>query len=116
MSDPEVLVWGLSTLGMTPDSPIEWEQSAMPLAWTRQYISPAGNTGRVFTTTMGASVDLLSEDLRRLIVNGCYWALGLDRQIPEESNVELPGSYDPTMFGFGDHQKEMHPADFKYPR
>ncbi|MFH5834365.1 ThuA domain-containing protein [Halalkalibaculum sp. DA384] len=111
--DPEVLVWGLSTEGMTPESPINWKKSAMPVAWIKEYTSDQGNTGRVFTTTMGASIELVSEDLRRLIVNGCYWALHMDHQIPEESNVEIIGDYDPTMFGFGDHKKGLTPSDFK---
>ena len=31
-----------------------------------------------FNTTMGASVDLESEGLRRLLVNGCYWCMGME--------------------------------------
>lgn len=50
----------------------------MPVAWTNSYLSKSGATGRVFATTMGASQDLQSEGTRRLIVNGCYWALGMD--------------------------------------
>lgn len=111
--DPEVLVWGMPTEGMRPDSRINWEKSTMPVAWIKEYTSEQGNTGRVFATTMGAAVDLVSEDLRRLIVNGCYWALGMDRQIPERSKVEITGEYNPTMFGFGEHQKGLTPSDFK---
>lgn len=85
----------------------------MPIAWIKHYTSDMGNTGRVFATTMGASVDLESEDLRRLIVNGCYWAVGMDQAIPEESNVEIVGEYNPTMFGFGDHQEGLTPSDFQ---
>ncbi|MEX0929432.1 MAG: hypothetical protein WDZ53_08510, partial [Balneolales bacterium] len=33
--DHEVLVWGQSTNGMTPESPVIWEKSIMPVAWTR---------------------------------------------------------------------------------
>lgn len=50
----------------------------MPVAWTNSYVSKSGATGRVFTTTMGASQDLQSEGTRRMIVNGCYWAMGMD--------------------------------------
>jgi hypothetical protein len=32
----------------------------------------SGKTGRVFTATMGASQDLLSEGTRRMLVNACY--------------------------------------------
>src|SRR5699024_1343249 len=95
------------------DAPFNWQKSVMPVAWTKEYTSQTGHTGRVFTTTMGASIDLKSEDLRRLLVNACYWAVGMEEEIPEESNVSISDEYDPTMFGFGDHQKGMTPADFK---
>lgn len=111
--DPEVLVWGQPTKGMTADTEINWEKSVMPVAWTRTYTSESGNTGKVFTTTMGASVDLLSEDLRRLLVNACYWALDMGEQVPEESNVNIVGEYNPTMFGFGDYQKGRKPAYYQ---
>jgi hypothetical protein len=60
---------------------------------------------------MGASQDLLSEGTRRLLVNACYWALGMEDQIPEESNVEIVGPYDPTPFKFGGHKKGVKPSD-----
>src|SRR5262249_52914859 len=49
----------------------------MPIAWIRTFTGERGKAGRVFTTTMGASQDLLSEGFRRLLVNGCYWAVGM---------------------------------------
>ncbi|WPP51725.1 ThuA domain-containing protein [Catalinimonas niigatensis] len=110
--DPEVLVWGQPTHGMTAESAVNWEKSVMPIAWTKEYTSESGKTARVFTTTMGASVDLKSEDLRRLMVNACYWALEMEDQIPEKSKVDIVGKYTPTMFGFGEHKKGMRPADF----
>lgn len=111
--DPEVLVWGLPTNGMTPESTLNWRKPVMPVAWTKQYTSESGRTGRVFNTTMGAAVDLKSEDLRRLLVNACYWALQMEEQISENSKVDIVGEYNPTMFGFGDHKKGMHPSDFE---
>lgn len=111
--DPNVLVWGQPTRGMTPEAPLNWQKSVMPVAWTKEYTSEEGNTSRVFTTTMGAAVDLKSEDLRRLLVNACYWGLQMEEEIPDESEVSIPDDYNPTMFGFGDHQKGMAPSDFK---
>lgn len=111
--DPEVLVWGQPTNGMTPESTLNWKKAVMPVAWTKLYTSESGNTGRVFNTTMGASVDLKNEDLRRLLVNACYWALKMEEQIPEKSNVAIRGEYNPTMFGFGDFKKGLIPSDFK---
>lgn len=111
--NPEILVWGQSSDGMTPESELNWEKSIMPVAWAKQYTGESGNTGRVFNTTMGASVDLKSEDLRRLLVNACYWALKMEEEIPEKSNVNIIGEYNPTMFGFGDYRKGLTPSDFK---
>ena len=55
--------------------------------------------------------DLVSEGLRRLLVNASYWALGMEAQIAHKSNVELVGEYKPTPFGFGSHTKGLKPAD-----
>jgi type 1 glutamine amidotransferase len=74
----------------------------MPVAWTRTY-----GGARVFTTTMGSAQDLLNEAFRRLVVNACYWAAGLERRIPARADVQLVGSYDPLPFGFGGYKKGL---------
>ena len=51
----------------------------MPIAWTKSYEIPGGKPGRSFTSTIGASTDLLNDATRRLIVNAVYWSLGMDR-------------------------------------
>ncbi len=111
--DATVLVFGQSTHGMTPEAPMSYDKSIMPVAWIKSYFTESGKTARIFTTTMGAAVDLQSEDLRRLVVNACYWGLGMEEDIPEKSNVEITGTYNPTMFGFGDQKKGMKPTDFE---
>lgn len=109
----DILVWGASTDGMTAEVPINWEKSIMPVAWTKTYTSELGNTGKVFTTTMGSSQDLESEGLRRLLVNACYWALEMEEEIPEKNNVDIIGEYSPTKFGFGDFIEGLKPIDYK---
>lgn len=111
--DSKVLVYGQSTHGMTPKSALSHEKSVMPVAWIKHYTNENGNKARIFNTTMGASVDLVSRDLRRLLVNACYWAMGMDQQIPAESNVEIIGEYNPTMFGFGGFKKGLAPSDYE---
>ena len=66
-------------------------------------------------STIGASIDLKCEDLRRLFVNSCYWCLGLEDQIAERSNVEFVGTYEPTMFGFGTYKKGVRVIDHAWP-
>src|SRR5262245_43978558 len=83
-----------------PDAKIKKNNPMMPVAWTKTYKGDSGNTGRVFTTTMGASQDFAFEGTRRLIVNGCFWALGLEEKIPDKTNVEIVGEFKPTPFRF----------------
>ena len=77
----------------------------MPVAWVKTYKGEGGKTGRVFTTTMGASQDFAFEATRRMIVNACYWAAGLEDKIPEKTNVELVGEFKPTPFRFKDNEE-----------
>jgi hypothetical protein len=104
--------------GMTPDAKAVTDgrnDPRMPVAWTREMPLHGSGAQRVLCTTMGAAVDLKSEDLRRLLVNGAYWCLGLAQEIPERSNVDLVGDYEPTMFGFGTHRKGVKPQDLALP-
>lgn len=110
----QVLLWGATLTGMNPADPVKQSRSLMPIAWTRIYHGSSGKSNRIFCTTMGASVDLLSEDLRRLLVNACYWALELEDQIPDRSLVDYVGKYDPTFYGFGSYQKGIKPSDHEW--
>ena len=112
--DDQVLVFGQTTLVMTSSAPLSYEKSIMPVAWTRNYHSASGKDAKIFTTTMGSSVDLLSDDLRKLLVNACYWAVGMESKIPEQNNVQLVGDYNPTMFGFNKYQKGLSPSSFEW--
>ena len=112
--DSKPLVLGQVLAGMTPDAdPVEGKKNdpMMPVAWIKTYSVEGGPTGRVFTTTMGSSTDLASEGLRRLLVNACYWAVGLEDEIPGKSRVDLVGRYEPRAFGFRKAAKGLMPAD-----
>jgi hypothetical protein len=117
--DAKVLVYGQVLEGMEPtDPPVENEKNdpMMPLAWTRHYKTDSGESARVFCTTMGAAADLSSEGLRRLLVNAAYWCVGLEDKIPAESNVEIVGTFEPTFYGFGKHEKGVKPQDLALPK
>ncbi|MEX2187707.1 MAG: ThuA domain-containing protein [Pirellulales bacterium] len=108
------LVLGAVLAGMkSDDKPVEGKKNdpMMPVAWTNSYTGESGKTSRVFTTTMGASQDLLTEGTRRMLVNACYWALDMDDKIPEKSNVAIVGQYEPRPFKFGGAAKGLKPAD-----
>ncbi len=114
--DSTPLVFGQVLEGMEPtDPPVSGNQNdpMMPIAWVRSYEGTDGSKGRAFVTTMGASQDLLSEGVRRLLVNGCYWAVGLEDRIPSESNVDLVGTYEPTPFKTNGFRPGVRPADLQ---
>src|SRR5947209_1506076 len=115
-NDCKPLVLGLVLQGMKPtDRPVVGKKNdpMMPVAWVKTYTGESGKAGRVFTTTMGASTDLESEGTRRLLVNACYWGLGMEDQIPTKSNVDLVGTYKPLPFGFGAFRKGVKPSDLR---
>ncbi|MCZ2077201.1 MAG: ThuA domain-containing protein [Bryobacterales bacterium] len=112
--DSVPLVMGQVLEGMQPgDPPVAGKQNEpmMPVAWTKSYTGAQGKKARIFTTTMGASQDLESEGVRRLLVNAVYWAVGLEKKIPAKSNVDIIGHYEPLPFGFGGFRKGVKPAD-----
>jgi type 1 glutamine amidotransferase len=111
--DSTILVHGEVTETLQPDSkPVAGKKNdpMMPVTWTRTY-SPYSQDSRAFTTTMGASQDFAHEGTRRMIVNGCIWAVGLGEKVPAKSNVAIVGEYKPTPFKFGAHKKGVKPAD-----
>ena len=114
--DSQALVLGAVLAGMKPDSqPVTGEKNEpmMPVAWTKSYSIDGGPKGRSFTTTMGAATDLAAEGTRRLLVNACYWAAGLEAKIPEKSKVDIVGEFAPTPFGFNGAKKGLTPADYR---
>ena len=114
--DDQVLLHGQVLVGMEPeDGPVQGSKNdpMMPLAWTHNYTGETGNSSRIFCTTMGASVDLESADLRRLLVNACYWGLGWEDQIDGTAAVDYVGSYAPTFYGFSKFKTGVKPADHR---
>lgn len=112
-SDAEILVYGQSTRGMTKESPVNLDKSVMPVAWTRTYTTEDGKKARVFTSTMGASIDLVNEDLRRLLINACFWAAGLENKIPKKADVSFVSEYNPTMFSTELFKKGSYPSKYE---
>ena len=109
-----LLVHGQVLKGMKPsDGPVEGKKNdpMMPLVWTKAFKGESGKASRVLCTTMGASVDLESEGLRRLLVNGCYWGLKMD--VPAAADVRYVGQFKPTFYGFGTFKRGVKPADHR---
>lgn len=112
----QVLVRGQVLDGMKPtDKPVEGKKNdpMQPLVWVREFKGETGKVSKVICTTMGASVDLQSEGLRRLCVNTVLWATGAEAAITDRTNVDYVGEYKPTMFGFDRFVAGKKPADYR---
>ena len=127
-ADATILARGLVLSTLAPDSPPadyrkrratdKQEQGVndppMPIVWTRLHKNDAGTTNRVLTTTMGSATDLEDEGLRRLVVNGVYWGLGL--AIPAKADVTYVDDYVPSFYGFKGFRKGLRASDFELGR
>jgi type 1 glutamine amidotransferase len=114
--DSKLLVLGQVLSGMKPsDKPVAGKKNdpMMPIAWVKNYTLDSIKKGRVFTTTMGASQDFESAGLRRLLVNACYWAVGLEDKIAQKSKVDLVGKFEARPFGDKGFKKGVKPEDLK---
>lgn len=116
-AEARILLRGQVTSTLDPQAPaVEGAKNEpmMPLAWMRDYAIPGGKSGRAFCTTMGASIDLLSEDLRRLLVNVvCEFA---GKPVPAHADVTVIDPYEPSFYGFVDAEawvaRGLKPEDF----
>ena len=124
-ADATILVRGVVLKTLAPDSePADYrkvrasdkqEQGVndppMPVVWTRLHRHDNGATNRVLTSTMGSATDLEDEGLRRLVVNGVYWGLGLD--VPAKADVTYVDEYRPSFYGFEGFRKGLRASDFE---
>ena len=111
--DSRPLVMGQVLTGMDPGDPPKADKPLVPVAWIKTYTGTEGKASRVFTTTMGHAGDLESEGFRRLLVNACYWCVGMEQKIPARAKVDLVGEYKPSKIGMGGHKKGLKPEDHK---
>lgn len=112
--DSQPIILGQVLEGMkSTDKPVAGKLNSpmMPVAWTKTYHTATGKSARVFTTTMGASQDLESAGLRRLLVNATYWSLGWEEKIKGDAKVDIVGEFKPRRFAFGGAQRGLKPAD-----
>src|SRR3546814_18551349 len=95
-----VLARGQVLNGMEPDAPADESKELLPVAWVRNYQLEYGASGRVFATKHGASEDLLNEGFRRMLVNACFWTIGMEKRIQPRHNDDFVGPYEPKEFKF----------------
>jgi hypothetical protein len=105
------LVMGEVIVGKEAGGEPQQDKNHQPIVWTRDDRAPQGDKQRILVTTMGHVDDFKNENLRRLIINGCYWGMGLEEQMPEKADVRFVVPYTPTEIGFGKHRKGLSPKD-----
>ena len=111
-ADSKILMRGQVLVGMNPtDEPLVGKKNEpmQPIVWTRLHKNSAGNTNKVLCTTMGAATDLENEGLRRLVVNGVYWGVGLE--VPAKADVTYVDPYKPLFYSANAFRKGMKVSD-----
>jgi hypothetical protein len=107
----DVLALGQVLNGMAVTAPPDSSKEQMPVVWTRTYTGAKGQQGRVFTTTHGASEDLLDPGFRQMLVNATLWALGMETVIIPDLDISFVGPYHPVTFSFDGYRRGVRPAD-----
>lgn len=111
--DAKPILLGQVLAGMEPTSPPNPQKKLTPVAWTKSYTGESGKTARVFTTTMGHVNDFRNEGFRRMTVNACYWALGMEKKIPARAKVDLVGPYEPNPIGLKKQKRGVKVSDLR---
>lgn len=106
------LLRGIILNGMAKDSPVDTSKELMPVAWVREHTSASTTKARIFTTTQGASEDIVNEGFRRVLVNAHLWCLRLEDHIREDNPVDFVGPYHPSGFAFFKYRRGIKPADY----
>ncbi|GMU91376.1 MAG: hypothetical protein AMXMBFR4_04340 [Candidatus Hydrogenedentota bacterium] len=106
-----VLARAIVLNGMEKDAPVDETKEPMPVAWVRAYKSKSSNVARVFTTTQGASEDILNQGFRRMLVNAHLWCLGMEEHIKPDNPIDFVGPYHPTTFSFTEYRRGVKPSD-----
>ena len=92
--------------------PLE-DKAPQPAAWVRNYSFRGGKKGRAFCSTQGASEDILSEGVRRMIVNATLWCMDMEAHIKADADVSFVGPYNPSTFSFKPSVTDAQPGDIK---
>ena len=111
--DATVLAMAQPLMSMEIDGTNDPKKPPVPAAWVRAYTGKKGKTGRVFTSTYGASDDLLSPDYRRLLVNALLWAVGSEDAIAADGKIDFVGPYQPTWVNRKGPARNVKPEDIQ---
>jgi hypothetical protein len=98
--DCTALVYGQPLIGREKGGADNPKKIPLPVVWFKNWKTSGGKEARVLHSTMGSAKDLESAGLRRLVINGAYWGLGMEKEISPTSSVEYTGDYEPLVSGF----------------
>ena len=107
----DVLALGQILHGMGPNGSPDTTKQQLPVVWTRTYRGANGQQGRVFTSTHGASEDLLNPGFRRMLVNATFWTLGMEQVITPALDISFVGPFHPVTFSFDGYRRGVRPSD-----
>lgn len=80
---------------------INTKKEKVNVAWSRNhYTAPSGTKKetRVVYTSIGASEDFLDQNARRFLINSCLWAVGMEKSITADLNVDIVGGFEPSAY------------------
>ena len=123
-ADAQILLRGLVLKGMHPQDPLSERakkrsndkaeqgvnEPAMAVAWVREVTNASGSKNKILCTTLGAATDLSDESLRRLLVNGVFWGLGL--AVPAKADVTPLVEWKPSHYSNNLFHPNFKAADF----
>lgn len=89
------------------------DKEPQPAAWVRTYQFKGGKEGRAFCSTQGASEDILSEGVRRMIINATLWCMQMEDHIKADADVSFVGPYNPSTFSFKPSITDAKPGDIE---
>jgi len=115
-SDCTALLLGQPMKSLERDAPPNTDKVPLPIAWTKTWTGNKGRASRILHFTMGSAKDFENEGVRRVVINGVYWGLGLVDQIKPDSNMSIVGEYEPLEDGFNYEKLGVYPrpaSDFQ---
>lgn len=111
--DSRPLVLGQPLAGLKPDDKPDTSKPPVPIAWVKTFMGSSGKAARVFTTTLGYGDDFKEAAVRRILVNACYWCVGLEDKISATSDISHVGTYAPRKSDFGGYRRGVTPEDLQ---
>ncbi|MGB0768091.1 MAG: ThuA domain-containing protein [Phycisphaeraceae bacterium] len=115
-ADCTPLLMGQPMKTLDRDAPPNTKKIPLPIAWTKTWTGNLGKPSPILHFTMGSAKDFENEGVRRVIVNGVYWGLGMADLIEPDSNMSIVGDYEPLKDGFNYEKLGVYPrpaSDFR---